>query len=143
MCFFAQLLKQRHRIDWFPVLSDLKMKMLGGGAPRPSCQGNLLSAPHLLPFFHVVFGVMGIKGLRTILMFDDDALTVAIVAFRHRDNTIINGIDRIIGLGLQIHPRMTMGASVVLIRADYLGTRQRVTTGISAIRQILGMATGC
>ena len=119
------------------------MKMLGGSTPRPSCQGDLLSASHLLPFFHVVLGVVGIKGLRTILMLDDDTLSVALVTFRHRDHTVIDSIDRIIRFGLQIYARMPMGASVVLIGTDHLGTRQGVTNGVSAIRQILGMAAGC
>lgn len=143
MHFFAQLLKQGHRVNRFSVLSHLKMQVLGSGAPRPSRQGNLLSASHLLPLFHVVLGVVGIKGLRTILMLDDDTLSVAIVTFRHRDHTVIDSIDRIIRFGLQIYARMPMGASVVLIGTDHLGTRQGVTTGVGAIRQILGMAAGC
>ena len=142
MRFFAQFLKQRHRIDWFSVLSDLEMKMLGGGATRSSRQGDLLSASHLLPFFYKVLGIVGIKGLSTIRMFDDDTLSVAIITLRHRDHTVIYGIDGIIGLGFQIHTRMTMGTPVILIGTDHLGTRQRVTTGICAIRQILGMTTG-
>ena len=67
------------------------MQVLGGGSTRPSRQGNLLSTPHLLPLFHVVLGVVGIKGLRTILMLDDDTLSVAIVTFRQGLITLAPG----------------------------------------------------
>ena len=137
------MIEETGGVDTLTVDARLEVQVLGGGAPRPSRQGDLLSSSHLLPLFHVVLGVVGIKGLRTILMFNDDTLTIAIVNIRHRDHTVIDSIDRIIRFGLQIYARMPMGASVVLIGTNHLGTRQRVTTGVGAIRQILGMAAGC
>lgn len=118
------------------------MQMFGRGAPRTSCQRNLLTTLHAITFFHQILGVMAVEGLHPVIMLDNDTVTIAVIILRHRYDTIENGIDRVIGTCLEVDARMTVPTAVIMIGTDYLGARQRIAAGIVVEIHRAGRATG-
>lgn len=116
------------------------MQVFGGGATGFARQCYPLSAAHSLPLFHIVLRIVGIEGLRTVGMTDDDALAIAGEAARQGDDTVEGGIDGVAGLGLEIDSRMPVTAPIITVRTDDLGTRQRVAAISRTVGQIFRRA---
>jgi hypothetical protein len=69
---------------------------------------------------------MAIEGLHPIIMSDNDAVTITIVALRHRNDTVENSIDRVIGTCLEIDACMTVPTAVIMIGTNHFGPWERI-----------------
>src|SRR5690606_15832525 len=102
----------------FPM-PDFKMKVRPTGSARASGEGDLLALFHLVPFFHQIFGMVGINGKELLGVLEDHHPAIsADLAARVNHRARSHRQDGGTGLGPQIHALVEGSSSLTKGRSD-------------------------
>lgn len=105
--------------------ADLEVEVGRGGTARLPREPDDLTGLHLLSYFHEVFRLMAVAGGEAVSVADDDVVAVAVIRSRLYDDTVEGRQHLVVGLGLDVHARMTAPAAPA-IRTDDMGAGERI-----------------